>query len=87
MESPEVVFEPPHVPIHPHIYSIGHICLNILGSDWSPALTAKSVCMSIVSMLASATAKEHPPDNDRYCRMYAGKSPKDTHFVYHDDTV
>ena len=30
MDSPEVVFIPPS-PIHPHIYSNGHICLNILG--------------------------------------------------------
>ena len=29
MDSPEVVFIPPS-PIHPHIYSNGHICLNIL---------------------------------------------------------
>jgi ubiquitin-protein ligase len=29
MESPEVVFEPP-VPVHPHIYGNGHICLSIL---------------------------------------------------------
>lgn len=31
MDSPEVIFEPPKVPMHPHIYSNGHICLNILG--------------------------------------------------------
>lgn len=23
-------------PIHPHIYSNGHICASILGNDWSP---------------------------------------------------
>ena len=87
MESPEVIFEPPNVPIHPHIYGNGHICLNILGSDWSPALTAKSICMSIMSMLSSATEKVPPPDNDRYVRTYLNKSPKEANFFYHDDTV
>ena len=32
MESPEVIFEAPNIPIHPHIYGNGHICLNILGN-------------------------------------------------------
>jgi ubiquitin-protein ligase len=30
MDSPEVVFLKP-APVHEHIYSNGHICLNILG--------------------------------------------------------
>ena len=42
MESPIVLFQPPS-PMHEHVYSNGHICLNILGADWSPALTVKSV--------------------------------------------
>ena len=36
-EAPEVVFviTPPHTaPMHPHIYSNGHICLDILGDAW-----------------------------------------------------
>ena len=48
-------------PVHPHIYSNGHICLNILYEDWSPALTIQSVCISILSMLSSANEKMLPP--------------------------
>ena len=33
MDSPEIVFLEP-APVHPHIYSNGHICLNILYEDW-----------------------------------------------------
>lgn len=85
MDSPEVVFLTP-APVHPHIYSNGHICLNILADDWSPALTVKSVVLSILSMMSSATEKVLPPDNDRYTRG-ANKNPKETRFAFHDDTV
>ncbi|MCO5556488.1 hypothetical protein L7F22_010037 [Adiantum nelumboides] len=85
LESPEVVFAGSS-PVHPHIYSNGHICLDILYDSWSPAMTMSSVCISILSMLSSATAKERPADNDRYvknCRK--GKSPKSTLWEFHDD--
>jgi ubiquitin-conjugating enzyme E2 W len=86
IESPVVVFVPPYVPVHPHIYSNGHICLNILGDDWSPALTIHSVCVSILSMLSSASKKELPHDNDRYVSRNVS-NPKKTQFAYHDDSV
>jgi ubiquitin-conjugating enzyme E2 W len=87
IESPEVVFLVP-APIHPHIYTNGHICLNILGEDWSPALTVQSICLSLLSMLSSATEKVSPPDNSSYVRSKGvGSTPKNTRFVYHDDAV
>ena len=84
-DSPEVVFLLPS-PEHCHIYSNGHICLNILGSDWTPALTVRSIVLSILSMMSSAQRKERPQDNDRYVRVPRG-GPKDSNFYYHDDVV
>ena len=85
MDSPEVVFLTTP-PVHPHIYSNGHICLNILADDWSPALTVKSVVFSIISMMSSATEKVRPEDNDRYTQKL-NRNPKETRFAFHDDTV
>ncbi|KAA8500039.1 putative ubiquitin-conjugating enzyme E2 W [Porphyridium purpureum] len=87
IESPEVVFVPPNTPLHPHVYSNGHICLSILYDGWSPALTVRSICLSILSMLSSATKKELPPDNERYVRTSIGRSPKRTRWDFHDDKV
>lgn len=56
-DSPEVVFSGENIPVHPHVYSNGHICLSILSEDWSPALSVQAVCLSIISMLASAKEK------------------------------
>ncbi|KAF2538923.1 hypothetical protein F2Q68_00020001 [Brassica cretica] len=81
----QVVFVPP-APLHPHIYSNGHICLDILYDSWSPAMTVSSVCISILSMLSSSPEKQRPADNDRYVKNCKnGRSPKETRWWFHDD--
>ncbi|CAM9157516.1 unnamed protein product [Chrysoparadoxa australica] len=76
----QVYFLPP-APRHEHVYSNGHICLSILAQEWSPALTIQSVCLSILSMLSSATQKKLPPDNDAYVRRVGTRSPKLTRYA------
>jgi ubiquitin-conjugating enzyme E2 W len=73
-------------PVHPHVYSNGHICASILGNEWSPVLGVISICVTLQSMLASCKKKERPPDNDRYIK-HAPDNPKKTRFEYHDDDV
>uniref|UniRef100_A0A8C1ILM1 UBC core domain-containing protein n=1 Tax=Cyprinus carpio TaxID=7962 RepID=A0A8C1ILM1_CYPCA len=80
-----VMFTGDNIPVHPHVYSNGHICLSILTEDWSPALSVQSVCLSIISMLSSCKEKRRPPDNSFYVRT-CNKNPKKTKWWYHDDT-
>ncbi|KAF2073173.1 hypothetical protein CYY_005526 [Polysphondylium violaceum] len=86
LDPPEVIFIG-NVPVHPHIYSNGHICLSILYDNWSPALTVSSICLSILSMLSSCTEKTRPADDSFYIARAVGKSPKDTRWMFHDDKV
>jgi ubiquitin-conjugating enzyme E2 W len=74
------------IPMHPHIYSNGHICLDLLGPAWTPIHTIRSILLSLQSFLASNTRCERPPDDDQYCKG-APKNPAKTTFVYHDDAV
>ncbi|KAJ9203626.1 hypothetical protein DTO166G4_5494 [Paecilomyces variotii] len=95
IEPPEVQFielqpssgTPRPIPIHPHIYSNGIICLDLLSSvGWSPVQTVESVCMSIQSMLTANTRNERPPDNNDFV-SYNRRRPRDINFYYHDDNV
>jgi ubiquitin-protein ligase len=45
------------------VYTNGDICLNLLGRDWRPNMTASTLALSILSMLSSAKEKKIPQDN------------------------
>jgi len=90
IEPPEVTFlklanRP--IPMHPHVYSNGFICLDLLGQQgWSPVQNVQSVCMSIQSMLTGNTKNERPPGDEDFVRSNK-LSPRNVDFYYHDNTV
>ncbi|KAK4147708.1 ubiquitin-conjugating enzyme/RWD-like protein [Dichotomopilus funicola] len=90
IEPPEVVFiqlpDRP-IPIHPHVYSNGIICLDLLGQQgWSPVQNVESICMSLQSMLTGNSKNERPPGDEDFVRANRQR-PKDIQFYYHDNDV
>jgi ubiquitin-conjugating enzyme E2 W len=61
-KPPSVYFLQP-TPRHEHVYTNGDICLNLLGRDWRPNMSASTLALSILSMLSSAKEKKIPQDN------------------------
>jgi hypothetical protein len=49
---------------------------NWLKLEWSAALTVSSICLSIISMLASAKKKCKPKNDAEFCKRAIGKGPK-----------
>mmetsp|Transcript_28770 Transcript_28770/g.60488 ORF Transcript_28770/g.60488 Transcript_28770/m.60488 type:complete len:308 (-) Transcript_28770:279-1202(-) len=84
MAPPEVTFMRP-APVHEHIYSDGKICLNILYSGWKPDLDVRAICLSLRSMLSSATKKSRPPDNNSTVVMSRGQKTREMQWEFHDD--
>ncbi|KAF1351117.1 ubiquitin-conjugating enzyme [Delphinella strobiligena] len=90
IEAPEVYFiKAPNrqIPMHPHIYSNGIICLDLLSSQgWSPVQNVESVCVSLQSMLTGNTKNERPPGDAEFVRTNRQR-PRDVSFVFHDNSV
>lgn len=69
-KPPSAYFLQP-TPRHEHVYTNGDICLNLLGRDWRPNMSASMLALSILSMLSSAKEKKIPQDNHvRKCRVF-----------------
>ena len=89
-QAPEVVFvrtETHPIPWHPHVYSNGIICLDLLDRQgWSPVHNVESVCVSLQSMLTSNTKKERPEGDENFVRTNRAR-PRDINFVFHDNQV
>lgn len=83
---PQIVFVGSNIPVHPHIYSNGHICLNILYDGWTPVQTISSVVLSLQSMLVNNQVLEKPKDDESHCK-YGPANPLLAKWIFHDDTV
>ena len=50
-------------PKHYRVYSCGFICLGTLYSDWKSNIKSGDLCLSVISMLSTASEKMIPPDD------------------------
>ena len=70
----QVIFTGDNIPVHPHIYSNGHICLSILTEDWSPVLSVYipviypgSFCSQVIFTGDNIPVHPHVYSNGHIC--------------------
>merc|ERR1712072_384695 len=60
---------------HPNISSqTGAICLDVLGKEWSPALTIRTALLSIQAMLSAPEPSD--PQDAEVAEMYKSRHPE-----------
>ncbi|XP_060721853.1 ubiquitin-conjugating enzyme E2 W-like [Tachysurus vachellii] len=74
-EPPQVMFTGENIPVNPLVYNNGHIRLSNLAEHWSPVLTVRSWCFSIISILCIGNVKYGPPNNSNDVQT-CNNSPK-----------
>ncbi|KAI6652038.1 Ubiquitin-conjugating enzyme [Oopsacas minuta] len=83
--SPIVKFVSGHVPVHPHIYSNGHICLEILYAGYRPEMTIVYICLCVTQMLNKNKNKVVPRGDSYYSLRRVDRNPKNTSWIYEDE--
>lgn len=103
-QAPPVNIDNGHrpIPLHPHVYTNGIICLDLLGTaGWSPVQSVESVCMSLQSMLTGNYKAERPHGDKEFCASmgprgkdgwksgggWGRRGLRDVRFEYDDETV
>ena len=57
--SLQVTFIGSNIPVHPHVYSNGHICLSILTDDWYVPASSSSQSLSLCFIFSLITNDPH----------------------------
>lgn len=83
MSAPNVKFITPI--FYPKISIDGFICLDILGSQWSPAYSFEKLLTSVI-LLLSAPSVEHGPNNEEAAHRFES-DPSAFHKKARDHTL
>ncbi|KAK7291097.1 hypothetical protein RIF29_05984 [Crotalaria pallida] len=54
--------------LHPNVYPTGHVCLSIIGDDWSPSTTVKQILLGIQNLLDNPNPAS--PANEEWNELF-----------------